>query len=107
MQLERAPNTQLPRVELAKRLNVSASTVTRMTAPMEKCGLVGREADARDARLALVTLTKAGALRIAEAKPSLARQAENVFRDRWTKEEVKQLSDLLGRLVVDFPGSLT
>lgn len=107
MQLEQAALHRLSRVELARRLHMSASTVTRMAAPMEKLGLVTRQADSRDARLAFVVLTEAGLRKVGEARASFAEQAVLVFRDRWTVEEVEQLSDLLGRLVTDAPGSLT
>ena len=107
MQLEQAALHRLSRVELARRLHMSASTVTRMAAPMEKLGLVTRQADSRDARLAFVVLTEAGLRKVVEARASFAEQAVLVFRDRWTVEEVEQLSDLLGRLVTDAPGSLT
>ncbi|MCH9671737.1 MAG: MarR family transcriptional regulator [Gammaproteobacteria bacterium] len=107
MQLEQAPLQRLPRVELAKRLNTSASTVTRMAAPMEKLGLVSRQSDARDARLAFVVLTPAGATRVLEARATLSKQAGYVFRDRWRPKEIEQLSQLLGRLVAGTPGDLT
>ncbi len=106
MQLEQAPLQRLPRVELAKRLLTSASTVTRMAAPMEKLGLVTRQSDSRDARLAFVVLTDAGATKIEEARATLSKQAANAFKDRWTAEEIGQLSDLLGRLVAGAPGEL-
>ena len=107
MQLEQAPLNRLPRVELAKRLHVSASTVTRMAAPMEKIGLVARESNERDARLAFVVLTPTGKKRIAETRATLSKQAAAVFRDRWSEEEVTQLSDLIGRLIAGDPGNLT
>jgi len=107
MQLENAPLHKLPRVELAKRLNTSASTVTRMAIPMEKLGLVSRQSDERDARLAFVVLTKTGATRINEARATFAKQAAYVFRDRWEVEEIEQLSAFLGRLVAGTPGDLT
>jgi len=107
MQLQQAPLQRLPRVELAKRLNTSASTVTRMAAPLEKLGLVSRQADTRDARLAFVVLTKTGAKRVTEARATLTKQAAYVFRDRWRAKEIEQLSQLLGRLVADAPGDLT
>ncbi|MEE9315082.1 MAG: MarR family transcriptional regulator [Rhizobiaceae bacterium] len=107
MQLEQAPLQRLPRVELAKRLNTSASTVTRMAAPMEKLGLVSRQSDERDARLAFVVLTEAGATRVSEARTTFAKQAGYVFRDRWEPEEIEQLSALLGRLVAGTPGDLS
>ncbi len=106
MQLEQAPLLRLTRVELAKRLNTSASTVTRMAAPMEKLGLVSRQSDSRDARLAFVVLTKTGSKRISEARVTLTKQAAYVFRDRWSVKEIDQLSKLLGRLVAGAPGEL-
>lgn len=107
MQLEQAALHRLSRVELARRLHTAASTVTRMAAPMEKLGLVTRQADSRDARLAFVVLTEAGLQKVADARATFAEQSTHVFRDRWTDEDVAKLSELLGRLVTDAPGSLT
>ncbi len=106
MHLENAPLCRLPRVELARRLHVSASTVTRMTAPLEKIGLVDRKSDERDARLAFVVLTKAGKVRISEARTTLEQQAARIFQDRWSKGELKQLSNLLARLLANENGEL-
>ncbi|MEO0937264.1 MAG: MarR family transcriptional regulator [Pseudomonadota bacterium] len=105
--LAQAPLTRLPRVELARRMHVSASTVTRMTAPMEKIGLVGRAADARDARTSFVVLTQAGRGRLEEAEASFAKHADRVFEDRWTAEERAQFAALMQRLVQNAPGPLT
>ncbi|MEH6403628.1 MAG: MarR family transcriptional regulator [Sneathiella sp.] len=107
MHLEKAPLHRLSRVELAKRMYVSASTITRMAAPMEKIGLVARQADSRDARLAFVVLTEAGLEKVKEARATFAKQASHVFRDRWTEADLDQLSSLLHRLIADAPGDLT
>ena len=107
MQLERVTNHRLARVELAKRMHISASTVTRMAAPMEKLGLVSRQADERDARLAFVVLTKAGLKKVKEARATFSKQATYLFQDRWTQDELNLFSDLLHRLVADTPGNLT
>lgn len=107
LHLQRAPRNRLARVELAKRMHVSASTVTRMAAPMEKIGLVGREVDERDARLAFVVLTDAGQIKLTEATATFAKQAGYLFQDRWTQEELEQLSELLLRLVAGTPANLT
>jgi len=107
MHLEQAPLHRLSRVELAKRMHVSASTVTRMAAPLEKIGVVSRQADSRDARLAFVVLTETGLERVGEVRVTFAKQAGYVFRDRWTDEELEQLSGLLHRLIADAPGDLT
>ncbi|MEL6828775.1 MAG: MarR family transcriptional regulator [Pseudomonadota bacterium] len=106
-QLNHAPGNRLPRVELAKRMHVSASTITRMVAPMEKIGLVDRETGARDARLALVVLTKAGAGKLKDAEATFAMHAGYIFEDRWTQSEREQFSELLNRLVAGTPASLT
>lgn len=99
MHLEHATNQRLPRVELAKRMHVSASTVTRMVAPMEKTGLVAREVDGRDARFAYVVITATGQTRLSEARTTFAKQAGYLFEDRWQEAELEQLSELLRRLV--------
>ena len=106
MHLENSPWHRLPRVELARRLHVSASTVTRMTAPLEKIGLVERKSDERDARLAFVVLTEAGKTKIGEARVTLSHQAARVFQDRWTDYELRRLSDLLARLLANESGEL-
>lgn len=107
MHLDRAPLNRLSRVELARRMHVSASTVTRMAAPMEKLGLLGRQTDERDARLTFVVLTGAGRTRLSEARATFSRHADHAFQDRWEKAELEQLAELLDRLVPASPASLT
>ena len=107
LHLEKAPRNRLARVELAKRMRLSASTVTRMAAPMEKIGLVDREADERDARTVFVVLTLAGQSKLEESMATFAKQAGYLFQDRWSPKELENLSILLGRLVVGAPGNLT
>lgn len=106
LHLANAPQNRLPRVELSRRLHVSASTVTRMAAPLEKIGLLAREADARDARLAFVVLTPTGQTRIAEVRTTLKDQAARLFQDRWEDSEITDLATLLGRLIAHAPGDL-
>lgn len=107
LHLENAPKHRLARVELAKRMHVSASTVTRMAAPLEKIGLLGREMDERDARLSFVVLTDAAHIKVTETKTTFAKQAGYVFHDRWSKEELDQLSELLQRLLAGAYYNLT
>jgi DNA-binding MarR family transcriptional regulator len=106
LQLSRAPAGRLRRVDLAGRLHVSQSTVTRMCMPLEKAGLVRREADPRDARVGYVVLTDSGRERTHEALATFERLAAEVFRDRWTEEEVTGLSSLLGRISSALPGDV-
>ena len=55
-----APGGRLRRVDLAERLGLSASGVTRSLLPLEKIGLVTRESDPRDARVGFAVLTPTG-----------------------------------------------
>jgi DNA-binding MarR family transcriptional regulator len=107
MQLDQSPLNRLRRVDVANRLNVSQSTVTRMALPLEKLGFVKREADPRDARVGYVVLTKAGRQRVADARATLERSAAAIFRDRWSDKEIETLSSLLGRFTVALPGDVT
>jgi len=107
MHLAAAPTFRLSRIDLAKRLHVSASTVTRIAQPLEKLGIVGRQSDPRDARLAYVVLTAAGQRLVKDARATLERSSEALFRDRWSKQEIATLAGLLGRLTAGLPGELT
>jgi DNA-binding MarR family transcriptional regulator len=106
LQIDQAPASRLRRVDLAERLNVSQSTVTRMALPLEKLGFVRREADPRDARVGYVALTEAGRQRVAEARATLERSAAGIFRDRWSDKEIATLASLLGRFSAALPGDV-
>lgn len=99
LHLERSAANRLPRVDLAKRMHVSPSTITRMAAPMEKIGLVGREVDERDARLVFVVATNAGKERLSEALATFSKRAGYLFGDRWNDEETDQFASMLRRLL--------
>ncbi len=106
MFLEKATTGRLSRVELARCMHTSASTITRQALPLEKRGLVGRDVDERDARLSYVVLTPTGRQLVEEARATFERSSSTFFRDRWTEEEIAGLSELLGRLTVSLPGEL-
>lgn len=99
MHVADAEGGRLSRIELAKCLSVSPSTVTRTTAPLEKRGFLGRESHAHDARFAYVVLTKAGRRAVADAEATFARLAAEILRDPWKESEIVTLGTLLGRLV--------
>jgi DNA-binding MarR family transcriptional regulator len=58
--LARAPGGRLRRVDLADRVGLTASGVTRSLLPLEKIGLVTRQPDPRDARVGFAAITPAG-----------------------------------------------
>lgn len=65
--LQRAPGGRLRRIDLAERLALTASGITRSLMPLEKIGLVARQADARDARVGYAAITEAGLALLAHA----------------------------------------
>jgi DNA-binding MarR family transcriptional regulator len=97
LELRRAPEQRLRRVDLAARVGITPSGVARQLAPLERIGLVGRESHPRDARLALVVLTETGARIADEALPTAQRAAEDALRARWKPAEL----ETLGRLLAD------
>ena len=78
--LDSAPDHRLRRVDLAKAIGRTSSGVTRLLRPMEKIGLVAREASDRDARVSLVAITPAGQERLQDAVPTLESTAEALLR---------------------------
>jgi len=70
LELRDAADGRLRRVDLAERLGVTASGVTRALMPLEKIGLVTRKADTSDARVSFAALTAAGRRRLEEALES-------------------------------------
>jgi len=101
-----AEGGRLSRIELAKRLSVSPSTVTRITAPLEKRGLLGRESNAGDARYAYVVLTEAGQRAIVDASATLEGASARLFEKAWTDAEIASLTHLLGKLSLGYPVQL-
>jgi DNA-binding MarR family transcriptional regulator len=98
-QLASAPDGRLRRVDLAERLGMSPSGVTRCLGPLERIGLVEREANPRDARIAYAALTPAGERVAAEALATADAAAEELFSSGLSPESAEALAGLLDRLV--------
>ncbi|MEU9479641.1 MarR family transcriptional regulator [Streptomyces sp. NPDC048191] len=99
LRLSRAPGGRMRRVDLAEALGLTASGVTRGLAPLERIGLVTREADARDARVAYASLTATGRRRLREMLATAEETATGLLAaPAWNTEDIAQLSSLLTRL---------
>lgn len=99
LRLGQAPGGRMRRVDLAEALGLTASGVTRALAPLERIGLVTREPDARDARVAYASLTGTGRARLKEMLATAEETAEDLFTaPAWGEEEVPLLASLLTRL---------
>lgn len=78
LQLRRAPQSRLRRVDLAEQLGLTASAVTRALLPLEKIGLVSRKLDPNDARVGYASLTAAGRRVLDEALETVEMTAAEV-----------------------------
>jgi DNA-binding MarR family transcriptional regulator len=101
LELKAAPAQTLRRVELARRLAVTTSGIARQLAPLERIGLVTRESNPSDARLALVVLTQRGAEVAAEAGATADEAAELALGRLWSREEQETLGTLLAHAAAD------
>ena len=95
--LQHAPEEKMRRIDLAHKIGMSASGVTRMLAPMEKIGLVQKEANARDARVRLVKLTATGQRVFEDGKTTMEEAAE-WFLTSSSEKEISQFLDMLRTL---------
>ncbi len=98
LQLVRAPESRMRRVDLANSLLLTASGVTRLLDGLERDGLVGREQCESDRRVSYAVLTKAGRDKLREASKSHTRQIRELFGERFDEDELAQLASLLDRL---------
>ncbi|MFE5889851.1 MarR family winged helix-turn-helix transcriptional regulator [Streptomyces sp. NPDC002285] len=87
--------------ELANRLGVEASHVTRTVQQLQKSGYVTRVPDPQDRRAQRIELTEPGRQAIARVREAGARGMQLALSD-WTPEELRQLATLFHRMVDDF-----
>jgi DNA-binding MarR family transcriptional regulator len=77
--LAEAPGGRLRRVDLARRLALTPSGVTRLLAPLERRGIVTREQDGHDARATFAVLTRSGKALVKDATATVTAIAESVL----------------------------
>ena len=78
--LKNAHNNTLRRIELAQKIGVTASGITRLISPMEKTGLVVKESNPRDARVSLVRLSPTGETILKNATISLKDKSKDLLK---------------------------
>ena len=96
--LNEAPKKTMRRIDLAECVGISASGVTRLLAPMEKRKLVEKEANARDARVSLVKVSKVGERIFKEASVSFEHSAR-FLSERLSEKQLTTLLEFSRRLV--------
>ncbi len=92
--LARAEDEKMRRVDLAEKVGLTASGVTRLLLPMEKIGLIKSGPVDADARVRQVILSASGKQKMEEALERLELLAEEIIPVS-RNEEVAGLSDLL------------
>lgn len=99
--LDQAPDKKIRRIDLAEKMGLTASGVTRILAPMEKIGLVKREASSRDARVSFVAITSSGERNLDETLENTQLFFEEIF----PPEKLKKLTGL-SELLIEVGGSI-
>lgn len=103
MNLESAPLHRMRRVDLAVALSLGVSSISHLADPLEREGLIAREADSRDARVVYATLTPAGLERVRAAKILLNESTLKLFDERWSQQDVDAFAKRLGQLAYGLP----
>jgi DNA-binding MarR family transcriptional regulator len=103
LQLVEAPERKLRMAELADRVLLSRSGLTRLVDRLQKAGLVTRERVPGDARGMYTVLTSAGFNCLRDATPIHLAGVDEYWISKFNDEELKQLMELLGRLTIREP----
>jgi len=78
--LSEAPGYRLRRVDLAQRLGLTPSGITRLLNPLERRGIVSREESGHDARATYAVLTASGRALVKHARTTMGAFAETMLR---------------------------
>ncbi|WP_375480302.1 MarR family winged helix-turn-helix transcriptional regulator [uncultured Jatrophihabitans sp.] len=103
VQLAEAPGRRLRMAELADRVLLSRSGLTRLIDRLQTAGLVRREPSADDARGTFTVLTEDGLARLRAAAPVHLAGVDRHWLRHFTDEELRVLGELLSRVAPDSP----
>jgi DNA-binding MarR family transcriptional regulator len=104
VQLVESPERRLRMTELAQRVLISRSGLTRLVDRLEREGLVRREACDDDARGLFAVLTQDGFARLRRASPTHLRGVASYAIDRLDDAQVAALAEICGRLLDEGDG---
>ena len=98
LHLAHAEGERLRRVDLAERIVLTASGITRLLEGLEQSGFVAKEHCASDARVSYAKLTDAGREKLRAAGVTHLRDIDDLFVGRYSGSELTTLAELLSRL---------
>jgi DNA-binding MarR family transcriptional regulator len=103
--LANAPGDRLRMRDLADRVVLSRSGITRRIDRLERAGLVCREPAPDDGRSVEAVLTDVGRVRLGEAAGTHLAGVEARFLGRYSEEELAGIAALLGRVADEDVGA--
>ena len=98
LHLAKAEDEALKPVELAARVLLTPSGITRLLAGLERAGFVERTACATDGRVSYAKLTPTGRRKLEQASRTHLAGIDAQFLGRFSDDELETLSTLLARL---------
>jgi DNA-binding MarR family transcriptional regulator len=107
LHLSHSEGRMLRRVDLAERVLLTASGITRLLEGLERSGFVRKETCDSDARVSYAKLTDDGAAKLREAAVTHLRGIDELFVGRYSGSELATLAELLARLPVTGAGCKT
>jgi DNA-binding MarR family transcriptional regulator len=100
LHLSHAEDGRMRRVDLAERVVLTASGITRLLEGLERAGYVCKESCAADARVSYAAQTDKGRKKLGSAAETHLRGVDELFVSRYSGSELTALAELLGRLPV-------
>ena len=98
LHLQQTPGHRLRRVDLAERLLLTASGITRLLEGLERAGYVAKARCDSDARVTYAVITAAGEAKLREASRTHLAGVRRLFESRFDEREAATLAELLERL---------
>lgn len=99
IELAEAPEKRLRMSDLARKVILSRSGLTRLVDKLETAGLLSRETTPTDGRGAFAVLTDEGMAALREAWPIYAEGIRTHFAQHLSDEEARIYQDSLGRML--------
>lgn len=96
--LSQADDSRMRRVDLANQVRLTASGMTRLLGGLQAAGYVEKAECISDARVTYAVLTDSGLGKLKQASKSHVAAVQALFQERYTKQELRTLAELLGRL---------
>lgn len=97
-QLAHSPDRRLRMTDLAERVLLTQSGLTRLVGRLESEGLVSRAPDPEDGRVTLACLTPEGYRRLAEAHPTHVTGIRRYFLAQLDEEQLEGLAEAWRRI---------